>query len=251
MSKKGKRTVSKGKDYYAYLRSAAWAAKKEEFRQNAMLAKTTCYICDKPWDNSFNIHHKTYKNLGCEDLRDLVSVCRECHVLIHNVHKEKTARNRSRYINLWNITDHLRKKRQASRIAYATDSIDKGSASILYFYGGCIRSNVGIMHVGVVLDGESLYTRLDQGTQGVADWLALLWGLQIAHSRGIKNIKVFGSNETTIKQANGLYKIKDAKLIEFRKECQALSDVFEWVSASWLKGATNLARALCKENAKS
>lgn len=38
----------------------------------------------------FNLHHKTYKNLGGEHPKDLLPVCQHCHDLCHSI--EKAAR---------------------------------------------------------------------------------------------------------------------------------------------------------------
>jgi hypothetical protein len=39
-----------------------------------------CVLCNR---QGHDIHHRTYKRLGHEDLRDLVTLCYECHVHFH------------------------------------------------------------------------------------------------------------------------------------------------------------------------
>jgi len=81
MSIAGKRTVKRGAEYYAYLRSDAWYEVKLRYLQSKL--PKNCYICAAPWSNAFVFHHRTYKNLGCERLMDIVPVCRPCHDIVH------------------------------------------------------------------------------------------------------------------------------------------------------------------------
>jgi hypothetical protein len=73
-------------NYYSYIRSDAWKAVKLKYLKSKM--PKDCGACDAPWCNSMQFHHKTYKNLGCERLIDIVPVCAPCHKLIHEVHRK-------------------------------------------------------------------------------------------------------------------------------------------------------------------
>jgi 5-methylcytosine-specific restriction endonuclease McrA len=77
----GKRTIGKGAEYYEYLRSDAWKQVRLRFLKSKL--PKDCFVCHLPWCNSFVFHHRTYKNLGCERLMDIVPVCRPCHDKIH------------------------------------------------------------------------------------------------------------------------------------------------------------------------
>ncbi len=68
-------------DYSNYLKSAHWAETREKRLE---LDKHRCYLCGKK--KHLNVHHISYKNLGHENVsRDLVTLCRECHKMLHNV----------------------------------------------------------------------------------------------------------------------------------------------------------------------
>lgn len=96
MSIAGKRTVKRGAEYYAYLRSDAWYEVKLRYLQSKL--PKNCYICAAPWSNAFVFHHRTYKNLGCERLMDIVPVCRPCHDIVH-------ASARTLRLSLWQATN--------------------------------------------------------------------------------------------------------------------------------------------------
>jgi hypothetical protein len=64
--------------YGQYLASPHWADVRARFW--AREKNRRCAGCRKP---ASEIHHKTYRRLGGEYLRDLVAVCHECHRDIH------------------------------------------------------------------------------------------------------------------------------------------------------------------------
>lgn len=67
--------------YYDYINSPAWQEKKAQYRASKL--PQTCLVCGS---RKVDIHHKTYKRLGAEYLRDLVPLCRthhdECHAFM-------------------------------------------------------------------------------------------------------------------------------------------------------------------------
>lgn len=72
--------VENWKKYNAYLQSEEWRKKREE---KAHEQNYTCEICGKVVPTGFNIHHKTYKRLGHEPLKDLMFLCENCHMELH------------------------------------------------------------------------------------------------------------------------------------------------------------------------
>ena len=64
-----------------------------------------CYVCATPWESSFVFHHRTYKNLGCERLLDIVPVCRPCHDEVHD--------RVNKGAQLWRATTALRRTRRS------------------------------------------------------------------------------------------------------------------------------------------
>lgn len=76
------------KKYQAYLNSPEW-----KFRRLKRLHcdKFTCQKCKK--NTATQVHHKTYKRIYKEQMRDLMSVCSSCHRKIHGLDREGKKRS--------------------------------------------------------------------------------------------------------------------------------------------------------------
>ena len=73
-------STPKSVDYHSYLKSVDWKRKKMEWVNSGR--PTMCWACEEPMPadrSGFNFHHRTYANLGNENLDDLVLLCRTCH----------------------------------------------------------------------------------------------------------------------------------------------------------------------------
>jgi len=84
--------------YQEYLNSPEWNSKKEiildkqerykkgvyddNWRLVRYIRYFECEICGKIVTD-LNLHHKNYDNVGHEDCRDIIGVCRDCHYNIH------------------------------------------------------------------------------------------------------------------------------------------------------------------------
>jgi len=67
-----------------YLQSDHWQKiKKEALRE----AKGLCQLCNK--DQFVNVHHRTYENLGHEDIKDVIVLCLDCHSKFHVIGAHK------------------------------------------------------------------------------------------------------------------------------------------------------------------
>lgn len=95
-------------DYYNYIKSPQWQAKRKQY-YSSKLYKTlkqnnkgwVCYCCGAT-DKQLDLHHRTYKRLGNENIAvDLVPVCRDCHHSIHELHKNSP-------VSLWTATKKIR-----------------------------------------------------------------------------------------------------------------------------------------------
>jgi len=65
-------------NYNDYLQSEAWSQKREK-----VIARDR-YLCQACLSaQAVEVHHLTYKNMGCEPLFELISVCSSCHAKIH------------------------------------------------------------------------------------------------------------------------------------------------------------------------
>jgi uncharacterized protein YlaI len=70
--------------YEEYLFSAHW----KHFSGEAIkFARYKCQLCDN--NNSLNVHHKNYKNLGRETFNDTIVLCNDCHRMVHNKSGDK------------------------------------------------------------------------------------------------------------------------------------------------------------------
>ena len=108
LSKRGRRTVAKGEEYFAYLKSPDWKAIRLRYLCSKLPKE--CFVCRKPWSSSFHFHHRTYKNLGCEKLSDIVPVCPDCHQKIHD-HQKRIGDT------LWEATSKMRRSHARRKAA--------------------------------------------------------------------------------------------------------------------------------------
>jgi dinuclear metal center YbgI/SA1388 family protein len=103
----------------------------------------------------------------------------------------------------------------------------------LYTDGGA-RGNPGPAGIGAILltaSGdvvEELGDFIGKATNNVAEYQALLAGLELALDRGIERLDVFLDSELVVRQVNGQYKVKDAGLKPLHAQaCQLLSRFHE------------------------
>jgi len=69
----------RGLTYHEYLKTEHW----QKTRTVALnVGHHECRICART--KQLDVHHRTYKRLGCEDQRDLVVLCHKCHELFHS-----------------------------------------------------------------------------------------------------------------------------------------------------------------------
>lgn len=86
------------------------------------------------------------------------------------------------------------------------------------FIDGAARGNPGPAAVGVVLADSTgrtvkeLSRSLGTATNNVAEFVALILGLQEALHLGARELSVFSDSELLVRQINGRYRIKDETL---------------------------------------
>ena len=97
----------------------------------------------------------------------------------------------------------------------------------LYVDGGA-RGNPGPAGIGARLltaDGdlvEELADYIGEATNNVAEYQALVAGLQMALDHRVRHLTVFADSELVVKQVNGQYKVKDAVLRGFHDQASRL-----------------------------
>ena len=96
-------------EYRNYIRSEAWRKVRARYWKSKLLK--TCYLCDA--SSNLQLHHKTYKRLGCEKLTDLIPLCDECHRYLHEKYKEAKEARGKRVTSLWDFAQHLKRPKSA------------------------------------------------------------------------------------------------------------------------------------------
>jgi ribonuclease HI len=98
---------------------------------------------------------------------------------------------------------------------------------------GGARGNPGPAAIGVVVsdgDGEVLEERgerIGTATNNVAEYRALLLGIERAAALGASELDLVGDSELIVRQVKGEYKVKDATLRELHAEVKRALVPFE------------------------
>lgn len=100
---------------------------------------------------------------------------------------------------------------------------------------GGARGNPGPAAIGAVVRGEGGVVleergeRIGRATNNVAEYRALLLGIERAAALGAEELELRGDSELIVKQVKGEYKVKDAALRELHGEVKrALRDFERW-----------------------
>ena len=99
---------------------------------------------------------------------------------------------------------------------------------------GGARGNPGPAAIGVVLraDGEVLEEvgeTIGEATNNVAEYRALLRGIELAAARGASELELIGDSELVVRQVEGRYKVKNAGMKELHEEVKrALREFDSW-----------------------
>jgi len=98
---------------------------------------------------------------------------------------------------------------------------------------GGARGNPGPAAVGVVVRdaaGAVLEERgetIGRATNNVAEYRALLLGIELAAAHGASELELLGDSELIVRQVEGRYKVKDATMKELHAEVKAALAPFE------------------------
>ena len=80
------------------------------------------------------------------------------------------------------------------------------------------------MEIAVVARGVSYFLDdIGDGTNGDAEWLALIHGVRIAQQLGVRDIILLGDSVTVINQAKGTQKCRGAALQRHLEEFRSLT----------------------------
>jgi ribonuclease HI len=97
---------------------------------------------------------------------------------------------------------------------------------------GGARGNPGPAAIAAVVrdgDGEILEERAERigtATNNVAEYRAVLLGIERAAAIGARELELIGDSELVVKQVNGEYKVKDSALRELHGDVRAALEGF-------------------------
>jgi len=78
----------KPSEYSEYLSTSKWAWYRSKILKRDNHKCTECNSSE-----NLNVHHLTYRNLGCEQMKDLITLCRKCHKEAHFYDLNKKAKS--------------------------------------------------------------------------------------------------------------------------------------------------------------
>ncbi len=110
---------------------------------------------------------------------------------------------------------------------------------------GGARGNPGPAAIGVVVRDEAGAIleehgeRIGRATNNVAEYRALLRGVELAAAHGGTELDLVGDSELVVKQMKGQYKVKDATMRELNAEVKAALRPFESWSIRHVRRAEN------------
>ena len=110
---------------------------------------------------------------------------------------------------------------------------------------GGARGNPGPAAIGVVVrdaDGtvvESVGETIGRQTNNVAEYQALLRGIELAAAHGATEVELIGDSELVVRQIEGRYKVKNAAMKDLHAEAKKTLGKFDSWSIRHVKRAQN------------
>jgi ribonuclease HI len=110
---------------------------------------------------------------------------------------------------------------------------------------GGARGNPGPAAIGAIVrdgDGEVLAERgerIGRATNNVAEYRALLLGIEQAAALGATELELVGDSELIVRQVEGRYKVKDATMKELHGQVKAALSPFESWSIRHVRRESN------------
>jgi ribonuclease HI len=124
---------------------------------------------------------------------------------------------------------------------------------LVFHTDGGSRGNPGPSGIGFILEHEGRIVcsggaYIGEATNNVAEYEALIWGLENAQTLGATRIEMIADSELMVKQITGAYKIKNAALKTLAARAHALLQHFEsWTFKHTLRAGNVDADALVNE----
>jgi ribonuclease HI len=129
------------------------------------------------------------------------------------------------------------------------------------YIDGASKGNPGPAGIGVIVcrQGEVIKTislYIGEQTNNVAEYTALIWGLQEARAQGAKAVAVRSDSELLCRQMNGLYRVKHPNIVPLAAQAKQLLAAFQECEVVHIpreqnQGADALANQAVKEYRKN
>ena len=110
---------------------------------------------------------------------------------------------------------------------------------------GGARGNPGPAGIGVVLTDpngnvlEERYAGIGSATNNVAEYSALIAGLELAREKGVTDLEVALDSELVVSQVKGEWKIRNDRLRQLAVRARSLLDRFDSVTISHVRREHN------------
>ena len=137
--------------------------------------------------------------------------------------------------------------RRAPRRRRPCRPVNRDDARYHLYTDGGARGNPGPAGIGARLLTaagdvvEELADYIGKATNNVAEYQALLAGLEMALDRGVERLDVFLDSELVVRQVNGQYKVKDAGLKPLHQQACLLLSRFHEVDVKHVRREQNAA----------
>lgn len=113
------------------------------------------------------------------------------------------------------------------------------------YFDGASSGNPGPAGIGVVLydDAGNLVKEISEpigvATNNVAEYKALIRGLEEARARGCEVIEAYSDSELLVRQLKGQYRVRNEHLQSLYRRAQALLDLFKAVQVQHIPRTRN------------
>jgi len=118
-------------------------------------------------------------------------------------------------------------------------------SSYKLYSDGASRGNPGHSGIGVVIKDENskiikkISQYIGRGTNNVAEYIALIVGLEEAAKLGVKALEIFLDSELLVKQLKGVYKVKSEHLKPLVFLVKYLSNSFPEITYKYIPREKN------------
>jgi ribonuclease HI len=104
--------------------------------------------------------------------------------------------------------------------------------ALTVFVDGASKGNPGHAGIGIRIEAEEKLLvehceYIGQATNNIAEYQALLKGLEIANQLNADQVKIISDSELVVRQMNGEYKVKNQTLLPLYQKAQTHSRQFD------------------------